>query len=76
MFSPDSNLEQGFQRFRLAFAKDFRFVAAGEPGFFTHLAAGFGLDVAYTTIRFQTPTSNSTAGRRPGCVSSSRGSSR
>jgi len=60
VFAPDSNLEQGFQRFRLAFAKDFRFVAAGEPGFFTHLAVGLGLDVAYTTIRFQTPTSTTT----------------
>lgn len=60
VFEPESNLEQGFQRFRLAFAKDFRFVPAGEPGFFTHIAAGLGLDVAYTTIRFQTPTANTT----------------
>jgi hypothetical protein len=60
VFEPESNLEQGFQRFRLAFAKDFRFVAAGEPGFFTHVAVGLGLDVAYTTIRFQTPVANST----------------
>src|SRR5689334_6768751 len=60
VFQPESNLEQGFQRFRVAFAKDFRFVPAGEPGFFTHLAAGLGLDMAYTTIRFSTPTATST----------------
>ena len=60
VFEPESNLEQGFQRFRLAFAKDFRFVDSGEPGFLTHVAVGLGMDVAYTTIRFQTPTSNTT----------------
>ncbi len=29
VFEPEANLEQGFQRFRVAFAKDFRFVPAG-----------------------------------------------
>jgi long-subunit fatty acid transport protein len=56
VFQPEANLEQGFQRFRVAFAKDFRFVTAGEPGFFTHIAAGLGLDVAYENWRFSSPT--------------------
>ena len=59
VFAPESNLEQGFQRFRVAFAKDFRFVPAGEPGWLTHIAAGIGLDVAYTTWRFSTATATS-----------------
>ena len=60
VFEPESNLEQGFQRFRVAFAKDFRFVPAGEPGWLTHVAVGLGLDVAYTTLRFSTPTATVT----------------
>jgi hypothetical protein len=56
VFEPSANLEQGFQRFRVAFAKDFRFVPAGEPGFFTHIAGGLGLDVAYETWRFISPS--------------------
>jgi len=56
VFEPSANLEQGFQRFRVAFAKDFRFVPAGEPGFFTHIAGGLGIDVAYETWRFISPT--------------------
>ncbi|HTF57694.1 MAG TPA: hypothetical protein VK661_10715, partial [Planctomycetota bacterium] len=56
VFQPEANLEQGFQRFRVAFAKDFRFVTAGEPGFFTHVAGGLGIDVAYENWRFSSPT--------------------
>ena len=49
---PNSNLDQGFNRFRVAFAKDWRIKAENEPGFFTHLSAGFGLDAGYVHREF------------------------
>jgi hypothetical protein len=52
-FEPDSNVDQSFNRFRVAFAKDFRF---GEAGWFNHLSAGLGLDLAYERWEFKSTT--------------------
>ncbi len=51
-FEPRANVEQSFSRFRVAFAKDFRFKAPGEAGVFTHLAVGLGLDISYERWEF------------------------
>lgn len=58
VFTPDSEVEQTFNRFRIAFAYDFRFRKAGEAGFFNHLAAGAGVDISFTTWEFQTSGSS------------------
>jgi long-subunit fatty acid transport protein len=52
-FTPDSNVDQSFGRFRVAFAKDFRFKKPGEPGYATHLSAGAGLDLGYERWEFK-----------------------
>lgn len=46
----DQALDQTFYRFRLAYAKDFRF-KEGE-GSFTHMAVGLGLDISITDSEF------------------------
>ena len=64
-FAPDTNVDQSFSRFRIAFAKDFRLRPAGEPGFFTHISVGGGLDAGYERWEFKSATEsasdNSTA---------------
>ncbi len=51
-FVPRANVDQSFSRFRVAFAKDFRFRPLGETGAFTHLALGVGLDLSYERWQF------------------------
>ena len=51
-FQPEAEIEQSFYRFRAALAKDFLFSARGEPGFFTHLAVGLGLDIGFEKWEF------------------------
>jgi hypothetical protein len=57
-FTPDSNVDQSFARFRVALAMDFRLKAPGAPGFFTHLSAGAGLDLGYEHWEFKSATRN------------------
>ncbi len=56
VFEPDSNVDQSFSRFRVAFAKDFRFAETGQPGWFNHLSAGLGLDAGYERWEFKSTT--------------------
>ena len=56
VFIPDTNIEESFSRFRMAFAADLRIVAPGEPGFFTHVAVGLGADLAYERWSFDSDT--------------------
>jgi hypothetical protein len=46
-FVPDTNITESFNRFRAAFAKDFRFSAPGESAWLTHLAVAAAIDVGY-----------------------------
>jgi len=46
---------QRFSRFRLAYARDFKFRAAGEEGLFPHLSIGLGMDLGMTTMRMEDP---------------------
>jgi long-subunit fatty acid transport protein len=57
-FEPDSNMEQSFNRFRAAFAKDFRLRDFGEPGFLTHVSVGAGLDVGYERWEYRSTTAS------------------
>src|SRR4026209_2120416 len=52
-FTPDSNVDQSFGRFRAAYAVDFRLKKLGEPGFFTHLSLGAALDLGYERWEFK-----------------------
>jgi long-subunit fatty acid transport protein len=56
VFEPRANVEQSLSRFRVAFAKDFRFRPVGETGLFTHLAVGVGADVSYERWEFTQST--------------------
>lgn len=56
VFEPRANVEQSLSRFRVAFAKDFRFRPVGETGFFTHLAIGVGADASYERWEFTQST--------------------
>jgi len=47
---------QRFSRFRLAYARDFRFREVGEEGLFPHLSFGLGMDIGFTTLRMEDPT--------------------
>lgn len=47
---------QRFSRFRLAYARDFKFRTVGEEGFFPHLSIGLGMDLGTTTLRMEDPT--------------------
>ncbi len=58
--NPDSNLDQSFSRFRVAFAHDFRLREAGVPGFLNHIAVGLGLDVGYERWQFKSATEDAT----------------
>jgi long-subunit fatty acid transport protein len=55
-FEPNSNVEQSFSRFRVAFAKDFRLKPVGEAGAFTHIAVGAGVDLSYERWEFTQQT--------------------
>ena len=57
-FTPDSNVDESFGRFRVAVAKDFRFQKLGTPGFFTHLSVGAGLDLGYERWEFKSAARN------------------
>jgi long-subunit fatty acid transport protein len=57
-FTPDSNVDQSFGRFRIALAKDFRFEKPGVQGFLTHLSVGVGLDVGYERWEFKSAARN------------------
>ncbi len=61
--SPDTNVEESFSRFRIAFAKDFRL---REAGAFTHLSVGLGLDAGYERWSFDSSTSASGNATAPG----------
>lgn len=54
-FEPRFGVEQSLSRVRAAFAKDFRFRAPGEAGFFNHLSLGLGLDLGLERWRFNDP---------------------
>jgi long-subunit fatty acid transport protein len=60
VFVPDSNVQESFSRFRATFAKDFRLEAPGQPGFFTHISVGVGVDVGYETWHFDGSTQSIT----------------
>ena len=53
VFTADSNVDQSFSRFRVAFGKDFRFAKSGESGWFTHLSAGAAVDIGYERWEFK-----------------------
>lgn len=57
-FQPENNVEQGFLRFRVAVAKDFRFKKGGESGYFNHLSVGLGLDIANEQWEFSGQTAD------------------
>jgi hypothetical protein len=52
-FVADTNLTESFNRFRAAFAKDFRFSAPGESSWFTHVSLGAAVDVGYAHWSFR-----------------------
>ncbi len=52
VFVPENNVEEGFLRFRVALAKDFRFKPLGESGWFGHLAVGLAVDLANESWEF------------------------
>jgi hypothetical protein len=54
-FVADSNVDQSFNRFRIAFAKDFRL----QPqGFLTHVSGGIGVDAGYERWEFKSTTAS------------------
>ncbi len=55
VFEPRFGVEQSLSRVRAAVAKDFRFRAPGEAGFFSHLSLGAGLDLGLERWRFRDP---------------------
>jgi long-subunit fatty acid transport protein len=55
-YQADSNMEESFNRFRVAFAKDFRLRPGEETGFFTHLALGAGVDAGYERWEYRSTT--------------------
>ena len=55
-FTPDSNVDQSFARFRVAYAVDFRLRKEGEIGLFPHLSAGAALDLGYERWEFKGQT--------------------
>jgi hypothetical protein len=52
---------QRFSRFRLAYARDFKFRDVGEEGFFSHLSIGLGMDLGFTTLRMEDPIADQEA---------------
>ena len=59
-FEPDSNVDQSFARFRVALSKDFKFSDPGKAGWFKHLSAGLGVDLAYERWEFTSADTNVT----------------
>lgn len=53
VFEPQNEMEQSLNRFRIAFAKNFKLKSAG---FLTNISGGVGLDVGYERWEFKTPT--------------------
>jgi long-subunit fatty acid transport protein len=49
-FSPDTNMEESLNRFRVAFGMDFKL--SSDSPFFRHVAVGVGVDVGFETWRF------------------------
>jgi len=64
VFEPRFEVAESLSRFRVAFAKDFRFRAKGDAGFFSHLALGLGGDIGYEQWRFSTPPGDPRGERR------------
>jgi long-subunit fatty acid transport protein len=50
---PNTNFQQTFYRFRVAFAKDFRLKPPGAEGALTHVAVGIGVDYSITRVDFE-----------------------
>src|SRR5262245_62167324 len=65
-FTPDTNIEESFSRFRAAFAKDFPLRKPGEAGFLTHVSVGLGVDIGYERWHFDSTTSASDTATAPG----------
>jgi hypothetical protein len=59
-FTADSNVDQSFSRFRVAFAKDFRFSPPGEAGFLPHVSVGGGIDAGYEKWEFKSDVRSAT----------------
>jgi hypothetical protein len=59
-FEADSNVDQSFARFRVAFSKDFRLNDPGQAGWFKHLSVGLGVDLAYERWEFTSASTNVT----------------
>ena len=55
-FVADTDMKESFSRFRAAFAIDFKFAKAGEPGWLTHLSAGGGIDIGFAHWTIVTDT--------------------
>lgn len=53
--------EQSFSRLRLAYARDFRFRAAGEEGWLPHFSIGLGADVGFSSIDMKDLTTGATS---------------
>jgi len=51
-FTPDSNVDQSFARFRVAYAIDFK-LADADAKFFKHLSVGVALDLGYERWEFK-----------------------
>jgi long-subunit fatty acid transport protein len=65
-FEPDTNIEESFTRFRIAFAIDFPIAERGQGGFLTHVSAGLGLDIGYEHWQFEGDISKSGSSTAPG----------
>jgi len=66
VFVPDTNIEESFSRFRVAFAKDFRIAELGGTGFLTHVSVGLGVDIGYEHWQFNSTTSANDTATAPG----------
>ena len=65
-FEADTNIEESFSRFRVAFAMDFPIKERGTGGFLTHISAGVGLDAGYEHWRFEGGVTRSDSATAPG----------
>jgi long-subunit fatty acid transport protein len=64
-FSPDTNIEESFSRFRLAFAKDFR-ISEDNKGFLTHVSVGGAIDMGYERWKVDAAVSREDNATAPG----------
>jgi long-subunit fatty acid transport protein len=64
VFEPKFEVSESLSRFRVAFARDFRFRPRGDAGFLSHLAVGLGGDIGYEQWRFSTPPGDPRGERR------------